>query len=72
MRDRLGAVPLQLQVPIGEGSLFSGVVDIVATRVIEWEDEDGDVVVEVRWPPVPRHLAPLSPPFLRRMEAFGA
>lgn len=47
MRDRLGAVPLQLQVPVGEGSQFAGVVDIVTTRVIEWEDEDGDVVVEV-------------------------
>ncbi len=37
--DRLGAVPLVTQLPIGLESDFVGVVDLVRMRAIVWEDE---------------------------------
>jgi elongation factor G len=38
--DRLGAVPLVLQLPIGVESGFVGVVDLVNMRSIVWKDEN--------------------------------
>jgi len=37
--DRLGAVPLVLQLPIGSESDFLGVVDLVKMKAIVWKDE---------------------------------
>jgi len=39
IRDRLGAVPLVLQIPIGSEADFVGVVDLVRNRAIVWKDE---------------------------------
>ena len=41
MRDRLGAHPLPIQLPIGEESDFTGVVDLVTNRALVWHDELG-------------------------------
>ncbi|MCL2567787.1 MAG: elongation factor G [Alphaproteobacteria bacterium] len=40
IKDRLGATPLVLQLPIGIESDFIGVVDLVENRAIVWENED--------------------------------
>ena len=40
MVDRLGAVPLVLQLPIGSESEFTGVVDLVKMKAIVWGGED--------------------------------
>ena len=37
--DRLGAIPLVLQLPIGSEGEFVGVVDLVQMKAIIWEDE---------------------------------
>ncbi|HLG88806.1 MAG TPA: elongation factor G, partial [Alphaproteobacteria bacterium] len=37
--DRLGAVPLVLQLPIGIESEFVGVVDLVRSKAVVWKDE---------------------------------
>lgn len=37
--DRLGAVPLVLQLPIGSEELFKGVVDLMKMEAIVWKDE---------------------------------
>jgi len=37
--DRLGAVPLVVQLPIGSESDFKGVVDLVQMKAIIWQDE---------------------------------
>jgi elongation factor G len=37
--DRLGAIPLVLQLPIGSESEFVGVVDLVQMKAIIWKDE---------------------------------
>ena len=39
MKDRLGAVPLVLHLPIGSESEFVGLVDLVENRAIIWKDE---------------------------------
>src|SRR6056297_76579 len=41
MRDRLGANAHPIQYPLGEGELFTGVVDIVERKAIIYEDEMG-------------------------------
>ncbi len=41
MRDRLGANAHPVQYPLGEGELFTGVVDIVERKAIIYEDEMG-------------------------------
>src|SRR3954452_700875 len=39
IKDRLGAVPIVLQFPIGVESDFVGVLDLVAMKAIKWRDE---------------------------------
>ena len=39
IRERLGANPLPLQLPIGSEENFRGVVDLVAMEAIVWDDE---------------------------------
>jgi elongation factor G len=44
MRDRLGANAHPIQYPLGEGELFTGVVDIVERKAIIYEDEMGSKI----------------------------
>ncbi len=41
MRDRLGANPLPIQIPIGNESDFVGVVDLIENKALVWRDELG-------------------------------
>jgi elongation factor G len=41
MRDRLGAHPLPIQLPIGEEAAFEGVVDLIEMKALVWTDELG-------------------------------
>jgi elongation factor G len=41
MKDRLGANPLPIQLPIGQEADFTGVIDLVTERALVWEDELG-------------------------------
>ncbi len=38
MKDRLGANAVPLQIPIGEGEMFKGVIDLVTNKAIVWDD----------------------------------
>jgi elongation factor G len=40
IRDRLGANPVPLQVPIGAEETFRGVVDLVESKAVLWQDDD--------------------------------
>ena len=40
MKERLGANPLILQLPIGAESQFSGVVDLIRMKAFRWHEED--------------------------------
>jgi elongation factor G len=39
MRDRLGANPVPVQLPIGQEDLFRGVIDLVQMKAIVWDNE---------------------------------
>jgi len=39
MRDRLGANPVPIQLPIGHEDLFRGVIDLVQMKAIVWDNE---------------------------------
>ena len=39
MSDRLGANPLVLQLPIGSGSGYKGIVDLVKMKAVVWDEE---------------------------------
>ena len=41
MKEKLGANPLLLQIPIGIESTFSGVIDLVTQKALTWETDDG-------------------------------
>jgi elongation factor G len=41
MKDRLGANPLPIQLPIGQEAEFEGVVDLVEMKALIWKDELG-------------------------------
>ncbi len=53
IRERLGANPLALQMPIGDEDSFSGVVDLVEMRAIVYKDDSGANFDEV---PIPEDL----------------
>ena len=41
MKDRLGANPLPIQLPIGSEGDFVGVVDLIEMKALVWKDELG-------------------------------
>src|SRR5438105_8412109 len=42
IRERLGAEPVPIQLPIGVEATFSGVVDLIERRAYTWADQDPD------------------------------
>jgi len=53
IKDRLGANPLAMQVPIGSEATFSGVIDLLTEQAIYFEDELGS---EPRYGDIPADL----------------
>lgn len=54
MRERLGANPVPIQIPIGSEENFRGVVDLVKDKAFIWEEgTDGTEIVEI---PIPEDL----------------
>ena len=39
MEDRLSANPVPVQIPIGSGDMFRGVIDLIENKAIVWHDE---------------------------------
>ena len=48
IKDRLGANPIPIQLPIGAEDEFEGVVDLVRMKAIYWNDSDKGVTYESR------------------------
>tara|TARA_Y100000780_G_scaffold210348_1_gene208562 strand:+ start:114 stop:818 length:705 start_codon:yes stop_codon:yes gene_type:complete len=40
IKERLGAVPLVMQLPLGSEANFKGVIDLLISKAIVWQDED--------------------------------
>jgi elongation factor G len=58
MRDRLGANPVPIQLPIGVEDGFQGVIDLVRLKAIRWDDQTLGMRHEVfEIPPALRDLA---------------
>ena len=57
MRDRLGAHPLPIQIPIGQESDFIGVVDLIENKALVWKDELG---TEFEYEEIPEDLEELA------------
>jgi elongation factor G len=53
MRDRLGANPLPIQIPIGNEADFTGVVDLIENKALVWKDELG---TEFEYTEIPEDL----------------
>jgi elongation factor G len=53
MRDRLGANPLPIQIPIGQEADFRGVVDLIENKALVWTDELG---TEFEYVDIPENL----------------
>ncbi len=54
MKDRLGANPLPIQLPIGAEDGFKGVIDLIENKALVWEDELG---TEFNYEEIPAELA---------------
>jgi len=50
MRDRLGANAHAVQYPMGEGEMFTGIIDLVSMKALHYEDELGSKFVEQEIP----------------------
>ena len=48
IRERLGANPVPIQLPIGAEEAFAGIVDLIRMRAIYWSEADMGVSFEVR------------------------
>jgi elongation factor G len=58
MRDKLGASPLLLQLPVGTEDTFRGVVDLITMQSMLWHDKDFGMTPEVG--PVPPEMEELA------------
>ena len=61
MRDRLGANPLPIQIPIGNEADFTGVVDLIENKALVWKDELGHRVRVRGGPRGPQGARPRAP-----------
>ncbi len=48
IKDRLGAVPVPMQIPIGAEDQFEGLVDLVTMKAVYWDDESKGTKFELR------------------------
>ena len=53
IRQRLGAKPVAMQIPVGEESSFLGIVDLMTEKAVLWEDDLGQEPKEAE---IPTHL----------------
>ena len=44
IKERLGANPIPIQIPIGEEDKFKGVVDLISNKAYEWDESSNGVV----------------------------
>ena len=58
IKNRLGASPVPMQIPIGAEESFEGVVDLVRMKAIFWNEEDQGATYEVR--DIPAELQDLA------------
>ncbi|MFO1096220.1 MAG: elongation factor G [Planctomycetaceae bacterium] len=50
MKDKLGVTPVPLQMPMGAGNEFAGIIDLIEMKALKFEGKQGEDVVEVDIP----------------------
>ncbi|MGI8916065.1 MAG: elongation factor G [Chloroflexota bacterium] len=64
IRDRLGAVPVPIQLPIGAENAFRGIIDLIEQKAIFYDDDLGN---NIREEPIPADMADLAKEWRDRM-----
>ncbi len=65
MKEKLGARPLPVQIPLGAGDGFEGVIDLVGMRALRWHGEDLGATFEAE--DVPAGMAEAAGQWRERM-----
>ena len=61
MSERFGTNPVPLQIPLGEGRDFAGVIDLINMKAIQWDESDqGKTFQEIEIPPEFQDAASLA------------
>jgi elongation factor G len=58
MRDKLGAHPVPIQLPLGQEDTFTGVIDLIDMRSLIWRDEDRGMSFETG--PIPETMQEMA------------
>lgn len=56
VRDKLGATPVPVQIPIGSESDFQGVIDLVAMKALVWDEDEDNFGMKYREEEIPENL----------------
>ncbi|MFC2102775.1 GTP-binding protein, partial [Bacteroidota bacterium] len=65
IKEKLGAKPVPIQIPIGEEEEFTGIVDLISGKAFSWDEESfGMSFNEI---PVPEHLTELVQEYRLRL-----
>ena len=70
VRDRLGANPVPVQLPIGAEEHFAGVIDLITMRAIYWDDASMGMTFELR--DIPSELQPEAATWREKMVEAAA
>ena len=70
VKDRLGATPVPLQLPIGAEENFKGVVDLVKMKAIHWDEASKGTTFEER--PIPEDMADLCQEWREKLVEAAA
>ncbi|MCU0971193.1 MAG: elongation factor G [Gammaproteobacteria bacterium] len=70
VKERLGANPVPLQIPIGAEENFRGVVDLLRMKAIHWDEESKGTRFEER--PIPEDLAELCNEYREKLVEAAA
>jgi elongation factor G len=65
IREKLGANPVPLQIPIGSEDNFEGVIDLITNQAIIWNDEDLGMTYRVV--PIPEDLQATSEEWRKKL-----
>lgn len=65
IKERLGANPLVVQLPIGKESQFKGIIDLIAMKAIIYDDETLGAEYEVK--DIPQEMLPLAKEYREKL-----
>lgn len=65
IKERLGATPVPLQIPIGQEDMFKGVIDLISNKALMYDDDsNGTKFIEI---PMPEDLKEITAKFRKEL-----